>query len=155
MFTDRRVPGLLLLCFTSALVGCSTSGLDSIQVTPATQFLTIGQATQFTAVGTYGNAKQPSAKNITNAVSWTSSTPSVATISATELATAVGAGTTTITAAGRRSMVLPAPARFSQSQGRTRGISFRSPSFQIRLPWEICRTQAIFWRSERSLLLHS
>jgi hypothetical protein len=100
MFTDRRVPGLLLLCFTSALVGCSTSGLDSIQVTPATQFLTIGQATQFTAVGTYGNAKQPSAKNITNAVSWTSSTPSVATISATELATAVGAGTTTITAGG-------------------------------------------------------
>ena len=100
MFACRCVRGLLLLCLGISVVGCSTSGLDSIQVTPATQALTVGQTTQFTAVGTYGNAKQTSSKNVTNAVTWTSSTPSVATVSASGVATAVSAGTTTITAGG-------------------------------------------------------
>jgi len=100
MFARRCIRGLLLLCLGISLVGCANSGLDSIQVTPATQSLTVGQATQFTAVGTYGNAKQPSTKNVTNAVTWTSSTPSVATVSASGVATAVSAGTTTITAGG-------------------------------------------------------
>ncbi len=100
MFACRCVQGVLVLCLSAVLVGCATSGLDSIQVTPATQSLTVGQTTQFTAVGTYGNAKQPSSKNVTNVVTWTSSTPSVATVSASGVATAVSAGTTTITAGG-------------------------------------------------------
>jgi uncharacterized protein YjdB len=98
MFARRGVRGLLLLCFGISLVGCANSGLDSIQVTPATQALTVGQTAQFSALGIYGNANKPSTKNITSAVSWISGAPSVATISASGMATAVNPGTTTITA---------------------------------------------------------
>jgi hypothetical protein len=102
MFARRSVWGLLLLCLIlclgSSLIGCANNGLDSVQVTPATQSLTVGQTVQFTATGTYGNAKHPSAQNITSLVTWTSSVPSVATISASGVATAVSAGSTIITA---------------------------------------------------------
>jgi Bacterial Ig-like domain (group 2)/Divergent InlB B-repeat domain len=98
MFARCCVRGLLLLCLGSSLVGCSNSGLDSVQVAPGTQALTVGQTAQFTATGTYGNANHPSVQNITSLVTWTSSTPSVATVSASGIATALGAGTTTITA---------------------------------------------------------
>jgi uncharacterized protein YjdB len=99
MFARCCVRGLLLLCLGSSLVGCSNSGLDSVQVTPTTQALTVGQTAQFTATGTFGNAKSLSTQNITTSVTWTSSVPSVATVGpSTGLATAVGAGTTTITA---------------------------------------------------------
>ena len=80
--------------------GCSTSGLDSVQVTPTSQSLTVGQTAQFTAVGTYGNAKHATTETLTNSVTWNSSAPSVATVSASGVATAVGPGTTTITAGG-------------------------------------------------------
>jgi uncharacterized protein YjdB len=95
------VRGLLLLClgsFGSTVIGCANNGLDSVQVTPASQALVVGQTAQFTATGTFGNAKNSSTQNITTSVTWTSSVPSVATISAAGIATAVGAGTTTITA---------------------------------------------------------
>jgi uncharacterized protein YjdB len=98
MFARCCVGGLLLLCLGSSLVGCSSQGLDSVQVTPATQSLTVGQTAQFTATGTYGNPNHLSTQDITTLVTWTSNAPSVATISATGLATTVGAGTTTITA---------------------------------------------------------
>jgi uncharacterized protein YjdB len=88
----------LILCLGSSLIGCAANGLDSVQITPATQALTVGQTAQFTATGTFGNAKSPSTQNITSTVTWTSSVPSVATISPAGLATAVGSGTTTITA---------------------------------------------------------
>jgi hypothetical protein len=80
-------------------VGCSNpSGLDSIQVTPASQSLTVGQTVQLTAIGTYGNASHPSKQNITTAVTWTSNTPAVATVDNAGLVTAVGAGTASISA---------------------------------------------------------
>jgi hypothetical protein len=100
MFARRCVQGVLVLCLSTVLVGCATSGLDSIQVTPATQSLALGQTAQFSAVGTYGNAKHPSTQNITSGLTWTSSIPAVATISASGVATAMGEGTTTITAGG-------------------------------------------------------
>ncbi|MDX6464326.1 MAG: hypothetical protein QOE55_8023 [Acidobacteriaceae bacterium] len=100
MFARRYVQGLFLLCLTAAVFGCSTSGLDSVQITPTTQSLTVGQTAQFTVVGTYGNAKHPTTQTITSGVSWTSSAPAVATVSASGVATAVGPGTTTITAGG-------------------------------------------------------
>src|SRR5216683_5103861 len=98
MFARRCVRGLSFLCLATALVGCDNSGLDSVRVTPTTQSLTVGQTAQFTAVGTYGNANHPTTQNITSGVTWTSSVPSVATVSASGIATAVTAGTTTITA---------------------------------------------------------
>jgi Bacterial Ig-like domain (group 2) len=99
MFVRCRVWGVLFLCcLGSTLIGCSNQGLDSVQVSPTTQSLAVGQTAQFTAVGTYGNANHSSAQNITTSVTWSSSVPAVATISAAGVATGVGAGTTTITA---------------------------------------------------------
>src|ERR1700730_13918309 len=50
------VRGLLLLCLSTATVGCGNpSGLDSVQVPPTSQSLAVGQTAQFTAVGTFGN----------------------------------------------------------------------------------------------------
>ena len=98
MFTRCFVRGFLPLCLATALVGCSNSELDSVQVTPGTQSVPVGQTAQFTAVGTYGNANHPSKKDITGTVTWSSSAPGVATVSSTGLATAVGAGSVTITA---------------------------------------------------------
>ncbi len=96
-----RVHSLMALGSLSVLLlaGCGSKGLNSIQVTPATQSLTVGQTVQFTAVGTYGNASRPSRQDITSGVTWTSSVPAVATVNASGMATGVGGGTTTITAA--------------------------------------------------------
>lgn len=85
----------LVLVFTSCT---KPSGLDSIQISPATQSLTVGQTVQFSVTGTFGNAKSPTTQNVTSGVTYTSSSPSVATVNTAGLATAVGAGTTTITA---------------------------------------------------------
>jgi hypothetical protein len=99
MFARSCVRGLLLLCLGSTLAGCANpSGLDSVQVTPTTQSLAVGQTAQFNAIGTFGNASRPTTKNISSAVTWSSSSPTVATVSTTGLVTAVAAGTTTISA---------------------------------------------------------
>jgi hypothetical protein len=98
MLTRCFVRGFLPLCLVTALVGCSTSGLDSVQVTPGTQSIPVGQTAQFSAVGTFGNASHPSKKDITSTATWTSSAPGVATVNSSGLATAVGAGSVTITA---------------------------------------------------------
>lgn len=90
----------LLLGFALTLAGCTNSLVDSIAVTPTSQSLTIGQTVQFTATGTYGHGSNHPAttQNITSQVTWSSSAPSVASINSSGLATALAAGTTTITA---------------------------------------------------------
>jgi hypothetical protein len=98
MLARRFVPVSLLVCLGFFLVGCDTSGLDSIQVSPTAQSIAPGQTAQFTAIGTYGNAKHTSTQDITSAVNWASSSTSVATINTSGMVTAVGVGTTTITA---------------------------------------------------------
>ena len=50
---------LLLLCLSAVVFGCSTSGLDSVQITPTTQSLTVGQTAQFTVVGHVWQCKAP------------------------------------------------------------------------------------------------
>jgi hypothetical protein len=77
---------------------CSNKHLISIAVTPQDASVTqIGQTTQFTAMGTT-NHSRVAPEDITSTATWTSSTPSVATIASTGLATAAGCGTTTISA---------------------------------------------------------
>jgi hypothetical protein len=99
MLDCRHFGVLSFSCLVLLFAGCGNpSGLDSVRVTPATQSVAVGQTAQFTAVGTYGNASHPSTRNITNAVTWTSGTPSVATVNASGVATAVSAGSTIITA---------------------------------------------------------
>ena len=70
--------------------------LTSIAVTPANPSITKGATEQFTATGTYSDK---STANLTSQVTWTSGTTTVATITAGGLATGVGAGSSTITAA--------------------------------------------------------
>jgi hypothetical protein len=70
--------------------------LTSIAVTPESPSnLPIGLSQQFTAIGTYSNGTH---QNMTTQVTWESSDTSVATISASGLATGVAAGGTDITA---------------------------------------------------------
>jgi hypothetical protein len=69
--------------------------LVSIAVTPANPSITAGGQQQFTATGTYSDGSH---QDLTNSATWTSSIPSVATISGTGLATGVAVGTTTIQA---------------------------------------------------------
>lgn len=85
-------------------VGATTGGgggtggsVVSIAVIPSSQTVaTAGQTTQFIAIGTTSTG---ATLYLTNSVAWSTSTPGVATIgAATGLATAVGTGTTTITA---------------------------------------------------------
>ena len=91
-----------LLPFAVALIvaGCTNPLVISLAVSPTAQTLPVGQTAQFTATGTYGHGSNhpSSTQDETNQVTWSSSSPSVATISATGLATAVAPGTTTITA---------------------------------------------------------
>lgn len=69
--------------------------LSSIAVTPANPSITVGATQQFTATGTYSDS---STQNITASATWGSSDTAKATINASGLATAVAAGSTTITA---------------------------------------------------------
>ncbi len=77
-------------------MGCSNQHLVSIAVTPQNASVSaIGQTTQFQAMGTTNHNLPP---ELLSTVTWLSSNSSVATISSTGLATAVGCGTTTISA---------------------------------------------------------
>ena len=89
-----------LICIVLPFTGCTNTQVASIQVSPATQSLVVGQTVQFTATGTVGHGSHPStSSNVTDQVTWASSAPAVATVNSSGLATAVGAGSTTITAA--------------------------------------------------------
>jgi hypothetical protein len=69
--------------------------LTSITVTLANLSLPVNSPQQYSATGNYSNGTQ---QNLTASATWTSSSPSVATISATGLATAIALGQTTIEA---------------------------------------------------------
>ncbi len=99
MFVRRCFSGLSLVALALTVAGCGNpQGLDSVQVSPTGQTLSVGQSLQFTATGTYGNANHSSTQNITSAVTWSSTLPSVATVNSAGLATAISSGTTTIVA---------------------------------------------------------
>jgi hypothetical protein len=79
----------------STVMTVTPAVLQSIAVTPANPSVTKGLTQQFTATGTFSDN---STQNLTSSVTWASATTSVATITAAGLATAVGAGTSTISA---------------------------------------------------------
>ena len=100
----RLMCGTLLL---SLMFGCSGDNasfveiaLTSITLSPATAQIAFGTEQQFSATGTYSDL---TTQDITASVVWSSSSTTVATISNAQgsngLATSVGTGTTTITAA--------------------------------------------------------
>ncbi len=79
---------------TSTGIAITPPLLVSISVNPGTASISKGTSQQFTATGTYSDG---STQNVTNAVSWSSSS-NAASISATGLATGTGVGAATITA---------------------------------------------------------
>lgn len=70
-------------------------GLASIVVEPATPLILVGNTQAFTATGIFNDG---TGQNLTAIVTWTSSSPSVASIAPNGVATGVADGTTTITA---------------------------------------------------------
>jgi uncharacterized protein YjdB len=83
----------------SAAITVNSAQLVSIAITPNRPSVPLGMTQQFTAVGTYTDA---TTQDVTASVNWSSSSASVATISttgaATGLASAMGTGSTTVTA---------------------------------------------------------
>jgi len=79
----------------STTLTVTSAALLSISITPANPTLPPGTTQQFSASGTYSDG---ASYDITTQVSWSSSDPSVATVSESGLATAVAAGSTTVTA---------------------------------------------------------
>jgi len=81
---------------TTLTVKAATVTLVSIEVTPTNPSIALGTKQQFTATGIFSdNSKQ----DLTTQVTWSSSDISIATINSAGLATSVGAGSATITAA--------------------------------------------------------
>ena len=91
---------ILLIALAVPIAGCTNQQVDEIQISPTTQSISVGQTAQFLALGLtgHGNNHPGTVSNITDQVAWSSSVPSVATINALGVATAVSAGSTTITA---------------------------------------------------------
>ena len=101
----RIVRGLILATFALYLISCGGpielgwpffSGVTSIvEITPPDPSLPIGATQQFTATATQSDG---TSIDVTAQAAWASSNTSVATVNSKGLASALGAGTTTITA---------------------------------------------------------
>lgn len=99
MFGRNCFKMLGLICIALPIAGCVNTEVSSLQITPATQTLAVGQTVQFSATGTIAHGSHPSTtQNVTDQVTWSSSTPSVATVNSSGMATAVSAGSATISA---------------------------------------------------------
>ncbi|HZZ84327.1 MAG TPA: Ig-like domain-containing protein [Anaeromyxobacteraceae bacterium] len=79
----------------SATVTVTSAVLDALAVGPDLQTIPIGVQLPFAATGIFSDGTQ---QDLTSQVSWTTGNPAVATISGAGLATAVGQGSTTVTA---------------------------------------------------------
>src|SRR5580658_4176653 len=86
---------VIVLAFSFAACGGSSTALTSLSVTPATASIAVGGTQQYVATGTYNNG---ATVVLTSRVIWGSGTTATATIAAGGLATGVAAGTTTISA---------------------------------------------------------
>jgi len=105
MFTVPAASFSLSLMLSS--LGCSsglrsstmgdppTKTLSSVSVAPASASVGLGATEQFTATGKYSDN---TSADISSIASWTSTTPSVATVNSSGLATAAASGSTTIMA---------------------------------------------------------
>jgi hypothetical protein len=99
----RLAVATLFVLLTTAVgevsAGVPIATLESIAVTPSNPSVPAGLSQQFTATGTFSDG---STQDVTGVVTWSSNTPSVATVSnapgSTGLATAITSGTTTIAA---------------------------------------------------------
>jgi len=119
--TSGSISGNTALTVTSAT-------LASIAVTPANPSIAVGTTQQFTATGTYSDG---STQDITASATWSSSDAAKATINASGLATAVAAGSSTITAtsgsiSGNTTLTVTAPNAPTVSTGAAINITHNS-----------------------------
>src|SRR5262245_13038078 len=96
----RRCAAACTLLLIALLVGCgnffvSGDTVVSISLSPTNPTVLIGETEQFVATGTTADG---ATRDVTPGATWTSSKPGVVTINSSGLATAITAGTTTITA---------------------------------------------------------
>jgi len=100
MLDRLSLRALFFVALALPLAGCTNPLVDNLSISPTAQNLAVGQTAQFSATGTigHGNNHPPTTGDVTDQASWSSSNPAVATITATGLATALSAGSTTITA---------------------------------------------------------
>lgn len=78
----------------SATINVTSAVLQSIAITPSLPTVALGLTQQFTATGTYSNSTTQTLTGVT----WTSGTPSVATINGTGLVSTLAQGTSLISA---------------------------------------------------------
>jgi hypothetical protein len=84
---------------TFTVSGGNTEKYTAVSITPGSQTLSAsGQTGQFIALGTSGSSGLDTDVTSSPQVRWSSSSPTIASVSATGLATGLSAGTTTITA---------------------------------------------------------
>jgi Concanavalin A-like lectin/glucanases superfamily/Bacterial Ig-like domain (group 2) len=99
MVLANKISRLYLFCLIGLLLASSASAagkkLISITVTPSVLNAAIGKTQQFKATGYFSDG---SAQDLTSSVVWNSSSPAVAVITSSGLATVQAAGNTTITA---------------------------------------------------------
>jgi uncharacterized protein YjdB len=133
MWTGRRLPltlafsALMLVAFGAGCRGFFVKAtLSSLTVTPSTATLqtgSTGNTQQYTAFGTYndGSTGNP-------AVTWTSSDPSIATITAGGLATSVATGTATITATATQNPTITGTGQLTVTVGCIQSITLNPAS---------------------------
>ncbi|MDA8106593.1 MAG: Ig-like domain-containing protein [Nitrospiraceae bacterium] len=105
MEKKKFIPYVIALLFVAFVTGCGCGGGDegpvlvSIEVSPANPSIPLGASQQFTATGIFSDR---TTLDITEAVTWSSSDASVATVSNTDgskgLTTSGAAGSTTVVA---------------------------------------------------------
>lgn len=91
----RLFKSALTVAQVESIYAQGLGSLINLNVSPANTTISPGTTQQYTATGTYSNGP---AQNLTNLVTWSSSIPSVATINAAGLATAVAVGSTSVQA---------------------------------------------------------
>jgi Galactose oxidase-like, Early set domain/Concanavalin A-like lectin/glucanases superfamily/Bacterial Ig-like domain (group 2)/Glyoxal oxidase N-terminus/Abnormal spindle-like microcephaly-assoc'd, ASPM-SPD-2-Hydin/HYDIN/CFA65/VesB-like, Ig-like domain len=79
----------------SATLNVNSATLTSIAVSPSAPTIAAGTVQQFTATGTFSDGSK---QNLTNSVTWNSSSSTVATVTASGTASGIGSGQTSITA---------------------------------------------------------
>jgi hypothetical protein len=98
LYTNPTGGGVVTGTATFSVLGGTTEKYTAVAITPGTQALSEGQTGQFVALATSGTTGLESDVTSSSLIKWTTSSPSIAVVSAAGLATGVSTGTTNITA---------------------------------------------------------
>jgi trimeric autotransporter adhesin len=136
MLTGRKLA--LTLAFTGLLLLAFGAGCKGFFVQPTLSSITVAPSSQTIETGTSDNTQQFTATGVYNdgstgnpAVSWTSSEPGFATISASGLATSVSLGQTTITATATQNGTISGTASLTVTVGCIESIALDPTSLSL------------------------